>query len=88
VKEFVVYTAARLGIFVASYALVAGIYMLVARTDQLPLLWPFFVAVVLSAVVSVYLLRGPRQRFAARVEQRAMAATRRFEEIRAKEDED
>jgi hypothetical protein len=46
------------------------------------------VAVVLSAVVSAYLLRGPRQRFAARVEQRATAATRRFEEIRAKEDED
>ncbi len=87
VKEFVVYTLARLGLFVASYALVVGVYLLAAQTTKVPVFWPFVVAIVISAVASVYLLRGPRHRFAAKVEQRAAAATRRFDEARAKEDE-
>jgi hypothetical protein len=88
VKEFAVYTVARLGLFVASYAVVVGVYMLFAGTHAVPLLWPFFVAVVISAVASYYLLKGPRERFAAKVGQRAAAASRRFEEARAKEDLD
>ena len=87
-KEFAVYTVARLGLFVASYAVVVGVYMIFAGTHSVPLLWPFFVAVVISAVASYYLLKGPRERFAARVERRAAAASRRFEEARAKEDRD
>jgi hypothetical protein len=86
VKEFAVYTLARLGVFVASYAVVVGVYMLVAGTDHVPVLWPFLAAIVISAVASYYLLRGPRERFARRVEARAAAATRRFEAARAKED--
>ena len=88
VKEFTVYTLARLGLFAASYALVIGIYMLVAGTSHIPVFWPFLAAIVLSAVASYVLLTGPRERFAAKVQQRAAAASRRFEEARAKEDVD
>jgi mannitol-specific phosphotransferase system IIBC component len=88
VKEFVIYTVARLGLFVASYAVISGIYMLVTGTDSVPLIWPLLLAAIVSAVASLYLLKGPRTRFAARVEQRAATMTRRFEEARAKEDQD
>jgi hypothetical protein len=88
VKEFAVYTLARIGLFVATYAVIAGIYMLLAGTDHVPVLWPLLAAAVVSAVASLYLLKGPRARFAARVDARARAATQRFEEARAKEDRD
>lgn len=86
-KEFFVYTAARLGLFVASYAIVIGIYLLVTGERSVPLFWPFLLAIVISSVASVYLLKGQRARFAAVVERRAAAASRRFEQARAKEDE-
>jgi hypothetical protein len=88
VREFAVYTVARIGIFVGSYVVVAGVYLLVTGSGKLPLLWPLLVAAVLSAVASYFLLKGPRERFAQRVESRAQAASRRFEEARAKEDTD
>ena len=87
-KEFAIYTVARLGLFVASYAVISGIYMLVTGTDSVPLIWPLLLAAIVSAVASLYLLKGPRTRFAARFEQRAATMTRRFEEARAKEDQD
>ena len=87
VKEFVIYTVSRLGLFVASYALVVGIYLLATGGDSVPLFWPFLVAIGMSSIASVYLLKPQRARFAAVVERRATAATRRFEEKRAKEDE-
>jgi hypothetical protein len=88
VREFAVYTLARIGLFVASYAVVAGAWMLLTGRDAGPILGPFLVAAVLSAVASYYLLQGPRSRFAARVEKRASDMSRRFEEARAKEDHD
>ena len=87
-KDFATYTVARIGLFVASYAVIAGIYMLLTRSDSMPILWPLLLAAVVSAVASYYLLRGPRERFAARVDARASAASRRFEEVRSKEDRD
>jgi hypothetical protein len=88
VKEFLVYTAARLLVFVACYALVVGGYVLVDRDGPIPVLWPLLVAAVLSAVVSAYLLRGMRERFAAQVQGRAERMSQRFEEMKAKEDTD
>jgi hypothetical protein len=88
VKEFAVYTVARIGLFIASYAVIAGVYMLLTGTDHVPLVWPLLLAALLSAVASYYLLKGPRTRFALRVEERAANMSRRFEEARAKEDLD
>ena len=86
-KEFVVYTLARIGLFVASYAVIAGVYLLVTGGDTLPLLWPLLLAAVVSAVSSYYMLRGQRERFAAVIQRRAEAASQRFEASRAKEDQ-
>jgi hypothetical protein len=88
VKEFAVYTAARIGLFIASYAVIAGVYMLVSGSSHVPLFWPFVLAALISAVASYFLLSGQRARFAARVEQRASNLSRRFEEARAREDVD
>lgn len=85
-KEFAVYTAARLGLFVASYLVLAGIILLV--NGSVPLLWPLLVAAVISSVASVYLLRPQRERFAAVIDRRARAASERFEAARSKEDTD
>ena len=87
-KVFLAYTAARLGIFLVAYALVVGAYLLVDREGPVPLLWPLVIAAVLSAVVSAYALRGLRARFSASVQQRAERMSRRFEEMKAKEDVD
>ena len=87
-KDFAVYTLARLGLFVASFAVIAGAWMLVTGSDRVPVLGPLLLSALVSAVASYYLLQGPRSRFAARVEARAAAASRRFEQARAKEDRD
>ena len=85
VKEFVVYTLARIGMFLAALVVFFGLFALLGLQS---LLWPIVLAAVSSAVASYYLLQGPRQRFAARVETRASNISRRFEESRAKEDRD
>jgi hypothetical protein len=87
VKEFFIYTAARLGVFLASYAVVVGIYLLVTGDDQIPLIWPFLVAVVISAFASIVLLRRQREAFAHAIQHRADRASSRLEQMRAKEDE-
>jgi hypothetical protein len=87
VKEFVVYTLSRLGLFVLSYLLVVGVYLLATGGDPVPLFWPFLLAIVVSSIASVYLLKGQRQRFAAVIERRAAAASERLERSRTKEDE-
>ena len=86
-KEFIVYTAARFGIFLAVYGAVVGIYVLVAGTP-IPVLWPLILAAVVSTGLSVYLLRDMRDRFAMKVQERADRMSQRFEEMRAKEDLD
>ena len=88
VKEFAVYTLSRIGLFVGSYAVIAGVYLAVTGGDRLPLLWPLLLAAIVSAVASYYLLRGQRDRFAARVQERAERASARFEETRSREDQD
>ena len=63
-REFVLYTAARFGIFGVTYALVLLMVWLVDRNGALPVLWPLILAAVLSTFVSAYLLRNLRERFA------------------------
>ncbi len=70
-KEFALYTLARLGLFVACYAVILVLVALVAGRDSASGIWPLIVAVLVSAVVSVYALRGLRARVTARVHDRA-----------------
>jgi len=84
VKPFVTYTLLRLALFVGCYSLIIGFYMLLNGVSSVPRFWPLLLAVVLSSILSFPLLRGPRERFAQRIEERAA----RFEERRAREDVD
>lgn len=86
VKEFVVYTGMRLGLLVASYALVFGVWALVAGDEGVPVLPPLIVAFLLSGVASYFLLDRQREAFARRVQARAERATAAFEERKARED--
>jgi hypothetical protein len=86
VKDFIVYTALRILLFVACYAVLAGLWILLGGGDTGAFVWPFVGAAVISSVLSLKLLNGPRERFAASVQARAARATSRFEEIRSRED--
>lgn len=85
-KEFWVYTALRVLLFLATLAVVFGIWLLVA--DEVPVLWAVVVAFAISGVASFYLLDRSRQAFAHRVQARAERASAAFEAQRSKEDVD
>ena len=87
-KDFAVYTALRIGLFIACYAILAGLWMLFSKGDELNLLWPFVGAFIVWGVLSLKLLQGPRERFAQRVQDRAARASAKMEEIRSREDQD
>jgi hypothetical protein len=87
VKPFLIYTAMRLLLFVTTYAVIAGLWVLVFGKQGV-LLVPFIAAVIVSSVLSLRLLAPQRERFAAVVQARAERATQRFEERKAREDSD
>jgi len=86
VKEFVVYTALRIGLFLTSLMVVIGVWLLIA--DQVPILWAVVIAFVLSGLASYFLLTRQREAFARHVERRAERMQERFEEMKSKEDVD
>ncbi|GAA1477949.1 hypothetical protein GCM10009623_23950 [Nocardioides aestuarii] len=85
-KEFWTYTGLRIALFVASFGVVAGVWMLVS--DEVPLFWVVVIAFVLSGVASYVVLNPQREAFARRVEERAGRASAAFEASKAKEDSD
>jgi len=87
VKEFLVYTGLRAGIFLASLLVVGGTWALVTGDEQVPALWVVLLAFLISGVASLFLLNRQREAFARRVEARADRATERYQAAKAKEDE-
>ncbi len=85
-KEFVVYTAMRIGLFMASLFVVFGVWMLIS--DQVPVVWAVVIAFAMSGVASYFLLNRQREAFARRVERRAERMQERFEQAKSKEDAD
>ena len=85
-KEFAVYTLLRTLLFLAVFAVVLGLWILLFGPDQ-PIVWPLLVALAISGVLSLFLLNRPRKAFAERVEARARKATGKIEELRSREDE-
>ena len=83
-KDFVVYTLLRLGLFLLTWGAVTGAWLLV--TDNAALGATFLIALVLSGIGSYWVLAGPREKLARQVEARAVRATAAFEERKARED--
>jgi hypothetical protein len=84
VKEFVVYTLLRNVVFAATFAIVAGIWLLVA--GNLDWLWADVIAFLVSGIASYTVLNKQRNAFAMRVDARAAKAAAAFEAMKAKED--
>ena len=87
-KHFVVYTVLRLSLFVLCWAVLAGIGTLIFDNTTKVGIWTFVLGAVLSSVLSLRLLAGPRERFAQSVQARAERASAAFEEMRTREDAD
>ena len=85
-KEFWVYTALRALLFLATLALVFGVWLLVA--DEVPLLWAVVLAFALSGVGSYFVLGSSREAFARKVQERADRTAAAFEARRSREDVD
>jgi uncharacterized membrane protein len=86
VKEFWIYTGLRLLLFVATLAVVFGVWLLLA--DQVPVLWAVVIAFALSGVASYFVLDRSREALARRVQARADRASAALEARRGKEDVD
>jgi hypothetical protein len=80
VKEFLVYTAARFAVFAVCTAVAFGLFWVVGGGDDVPVLWPLLLGAITSVMVSAWLLRDMRDRFAARVQARAERAVRAQEQ--------
>lgn len=85
-KEFWAYTGLRIVLFLAALLVVGGIWMLVSH--EVNILWAVVIAFVVSGIGSYFLLNRQRDAFARRVEGRASRMTRRYEQMRSKEDVD
>ena len=87
-KHFVVYTVLRLGLFVATYAVLAAPAVVIFGNTTSVLFVTLIVAAIVSSLLSLRLLAGPRERFAESVEARASRARGKLEEMRSREDVD
>jgi len=87
-KEFGLYTLARLGLFVAAFAAVwfATAPWLAHAPNRV--LWVALFALIISAILSWIFLRRLRDRFAARIGDRASRMNERIERSRSAEDID
>ena len=85
-KEFWIYTGLRVLLFVATLAVVFGVWLLLS--DEVPVLWAVVVAFAISGLASYFLLERSRQAFAQKVEGRAERVSAAFEAQRSKEDVD
>lgn len=82
-KAFAVYTGLRLVLFAACF----GLLWLVLR-DQLGIFPLLLLGLILSAILSVFVLRAARERLAGTIEDKATRISRRIDESRRAEDVD
>ena len=84
-KEFVVYTALRIVLFLASFGVVVGVMALVLD-GRYHLFWAVVLAFLISGVGSYFILDRQLEAFERRVEELAARAAAAFEESKARED--
>jgi FtsH-binding integral membrane protein len=79
VKQLAIYNLMRMGLLVATFAVVAAISLLV--TGDVEVFPSLLIALILSAIVSARVLREQRDRVAEALVGRASAAVRAAEEL-------
>jgi len=82
-KEFAIYTGLRLALFAACFAV-----LWFALNNWLTLFPLLLVALIVSSILSIFVLRAARDRLAGTIEQRAGRITDRIEQSRRAEDDD
>jgi len=87
-KAFWTYTLARLGVFLATWAVLWGLSRLVFEGGAVLDLWVLLIALIVSSIISILALRGMRDRVALKLQERARSLNDRIEESRRAEDVD
>ncbi|MCD9154021.1 DUF4229 domain-containing protein [Aeromicrobium duanguangcaii] len=87
-KAFWTYTLARLGVFLATWAVLWGLSRLVFEGGTVLDLWVLLLALIVSSIISILALRGMRDRVAIKLQERARSLNDRIEESRRAEDVD
>ena len=87
-KAFWTYTLARLAVFAVCFAIVWSISQIWLESTTVANIWVLLISLVLSSVISVFLLAGLRDKLAQNVHDRATRMTARIEESRRAEDID
>ena len=82
-KEFAIYTGLRLALFAACFAV-----LWFALNNWLTLFPLLLVALIVSSILSIFVLRAARDRLAGTIEQRAGRISDRIERSRRAEDDD
>ena len=82
-KEFAIYTGLRLALFAACFAV-----LWFALNNWLTLFPLLLVALIVSSILSIFVLRAARDRLAGTIERRAGRITDRIEQSRRAEDDD
>ncbi|MET1036837.1 MAG: DUF4229 domain-containing protein [Aeromicrobium sp.] len=87
-KAFWTYTLARLAVFGVCFAIVWSVSQIWLESTTVTNIWVLLIALVLSSVISIFLLAGLRDNLAQNVHDRATRMTERLEESRRAEDVD
>ncbi|MDQ4085984.1 MAG: DUF4229 domain-containing protein [Actinomycetota bacterium] len=87
-KPFLLYTLARVLLFAAAWALVWLVASVWLQWSSVTALWTALLAMVVSSLASLFLLRGLRQQLAVRVQGGAQRAQQRYDASKRKEDLD
>ena len=83
-KEFWVYTLARVALFVVTWVALTGAAALIIG-EPYPVV-TLLLAFLISGIGSYFVLSKPREALARKVEERASRASARYEERRSRED--
>jgi membrane protein implicated in regulation of membrane protease activity len=82
-KEFAIYTGLRMVLFAAAFGI-----LWVALHTLLGIFPLLLLALIVSSILAIFVLRAARDRLAANIEQRASRIASRIESARSAEDED
>jgi hypothetical protein len=82
-REFAIYTGLRLVLFAGAFGL-----LWVLLHNQLTIFPILLIALMISSIASIFVLRAARDRLAGTIEDRATRISRRLDESRRAEDTD